>query len=250
MAIEPVGAGYTINGQCGVAQGAAMAEILDRFCDTEFHADWERARNRLGDGVTPSDLERTAAQRRMDALHAIFMAAAAAAPGSKPPEPLVTIVVDQTTFESAVTAMAAGVPLDEVMPPVVDPHGDAARRSTAPSSTPTTPSSPPSSATSAASCSTAPRAPSTSAPPVDCSAAPHASPCGSRAPDVCGPDAGATTVRSTTTCRGATTGGPPTNGGPACAHHNRWKTRGYHTRRDANGHWHIHRPDGSEIQPI
>ncbi len=37
------------------------------------------------------------------------------------------------------------------------------------------------------------------------------------------------------------------NGGPACAHHNRWETTGYTTRRDPNGHWHHHRPDGTEI---
>ena len=39
----------------------------------------------------------------------------------------------------------------------------------------------------------------------------------------------------------------PDNGGIACARHNRWKQRGYHTRRDPQGHWHTHRPDGTEI---
>ena len=42
----------------------------------------------------------------------------------------------------------------------------------------------------------------------------------------------------------------PDNAGPTCGHHNRWKTRGYHTWRDPNGHWHTHRPDGTEIHPI
>ena len=196
-----------------------MAEILDRFCDAEFHADWERARSRLGDDLTPADLERTAAQRRMDALHAIFMAAAAAAPGSKPPEPSVTIVVDQTTFESALTAMAAGVPLDKVMPPVTDPTR---RRCETLDGTLVDPCDAVIAAVvghvregvvfDSASCTinlgTASRL---------FRGTSHASPCGSRAPDVCGPDAGATTVRSTTTGRGATTDEPcrPTADQPA-----------------------------------
>jgi len=37
------------------------------------------------------------------------------------------------------------------------------------------------------------------------------------------------------------------NGGPLCGHHNRWKTKGYRTHRDPQGHWHHYRPDGTEI---
>jgi hypothetical protein len=37
------------------------------------------------------------------------------------------------------------------------------------------------------------------------------------------------------------------NGGPACGHHNRWRTRGYRSWRDPEGHWHHYRPDGTEI---
>jgi hypothetical protein len=32
-----------------------------------------------------------------------------------------------------------------------------------------------------------------------------------------------------------------------CARHNRWKQHGYRTWRDPTGHWHTHRPDGTEI---
>ena len=39
----------------------------------------------------------------------------------------------------------------------------------------------------------------------------------------------------------------PTNGGPACGRHNRTKNRGYTVHRDADGNWHVHRPDGSEL---
>ena len=37
------------------------------------------------------------------------------------------------------------------------------------------------------------------------------------------------------------------NGGPACGLHNRWRTRGYHTCRGPDGEWHHFRPDGSEL---
>jgi hypothetical protein len=39
----------------------------------------------------------------------------------------------------------------------------------------------------------------------------------------------------------------PGNGSPLCGRHNRWKNRGFRTRRDTNGNWHTYRPDGTEI---
>ena len=40
----------------------------------------------------------------------------------------------------------------------------------------------------------------------------------------------------------------PDNGGLACPRHNRWKHRHRYTvHRDRHGHWHTYRPDGSEI---
>ncbi len=38
------------------------------------------------------------------------------------------------------------------------------------------------------------------------------------------------------------------NGGPMCNHHNLRKNLGYETWRDPTGHWHTHRPDGTEIR--
>ena len=37
----------------------------------------------------------------------------------------------------------------------------------------------------------------------------------------------------------------PANAGSVCGHHNRFKTRGYTTRRDQHGHGHTYRPDGT-----
>jgi len=48
---------------------------------------------------------------------------------------------------------------------------------------------------------------------------------------------------------GSRTRGPtdPTNAGPACGRHNRFKEQGFTARRDDRGHWHVYRPDGTEI---
>ena len=60
--LDPVGAGWELRGRCGASQGAAMAEILDRFTDAEYHVDVDDARRRLGADtpVTAADLARTA----------------------------------------------------------------------------------------------------------------------------------------------------------------------------------------------
>ena len=52
-------------------------------------------------------LERSAAQRRFDALRTIFERAASTAAGGRPPEPVVNIVVDQATFEAWLARMSA-----------------------------------------------------------------------------------------------------------------------------------------------
>jgi hypothetical protein len=39
----------------------------------------------------------------------------------------------------------------------------------------------------------------------------------------------------------------PGNGGPACGFHNRLKEHGFTAHRDEQGHWHVDRPDGTEI---
>jgi hypothetical protein len=39
----------------------------------------------------------------------------------------------------------------------------------------------------------------------------------------------------------------PVNGAPLCGRHNRLKNLGFRVRRDAAGYWHTHRPDQTEI---
>ena len=108
-----VGDEFRLDANGGVHDGAAITEILRRLEQAEFDADWAELRDRFGDDDTPSMLERTAAQRRFDALRAIFDKAASTMPGARAPEPVVNIVVDQATFEAWVAGGADG-PMPDV----------------------------------------------------------------------------------------------------------------------------------------
>jgi hypothetical protein len=99
---------FRLEGGFGAFQGAAMAEIFERYETAELHADWAAAREVHGDEARVEHLERTPAQRRADA---IFRRAAAADGAS--PEPLINIVIDQDTFEDELRRTAGqDVPVD------------------------------------------------------------------------------------------------------------------------------------------
>ncbi len=106
---------FRLEADHGALQGAAMAEIFERFETAELHADWAAARAEHGDDARVEHLARTPAQRRADTLFEIFRRAASTDGTS--PQPLVNIVVDQQTFEDELRR-ASGVPLD------VDPNAD------------------------------------------------------------------------------------------------------------------------------
>ena len=69
---------WDISGHFASDQGARMREIFDHYVEMLYQADWVEARARLGDAATLSDLKRTDAQRRADALARIFNDAAGA----------------------------------------------------------------------------------------------------------------------------------------------------------------------------
>lgn len=94
---------WSLRGGFGALQGSAMAEILRRFEDAEFEKDWKAAQAIHGADTRVEHLARTAAQRRADAVFALFRRAAAVPDGASPPEPLVNIVVDADTFQAALT---------------------------------------------------------------------------------------------------------------------------------------------------
>jgi hypothetical protein len=234
----------------GVAAGSVIEEIFTRFCDAEFHTDWDAGVATWGERMTPNLLARTAAQRRFDALLAVFTVAAAGSGAAGVIDPLVNIVVDQTTLEHHLARLAGGDP------PPLDPALVDQRR-----------------------CET------TSGhqiDPADMLAAALTGHIRRVVFDTAGVviDLGRRSRLFTGNARDAVqlgdrwclwpgcdlrtgrcqtdhttpwaTGGPtnPHNGDIACPRHNRWKQRGYRTWRDPNGHWHTQRPDGTEIGPF
>ncbi len=100
--------GWALTGMLPELDGAEFVEIWGRFVDAEWQADWAVARARLGDAASPSDLPRTEAQRRADALVAMARAAVTntTAPGATP-RPTVDVLVDQDSLE---TWLAGGSP--------------------------------------------------------------------------------------------------------------------------------------------
>jgi hypothetical protein len=88
-----------------VLDGAAMLEILRRFEQAQFDAEWAELKERFGDDTCPGLLERTAGQRRFVALKAIFERAASAPPGSRVPR-----VTTGSPVRPSVRVFRAGLP--------------------------------------------------------------------------------------------------------------------------------------------
>jgi hypothetical protein len=230
----------------GVVAGVAMTEIFDRFCDSEFHADWDTGVATWGEQMNPTLLERTGAQRRFDALLAIFTAAAASGSGDAS-HPLVNILVDQVSFEHHLAKMC-GAEVDALDPATVDD-----RRC----ETSTGHQLDPGDVLAAALTGHVRRVVLDSTGVVIDLGRRSRVFTGSARDAViladrwciwpgCDLRSGRCQTDHTTawSTNGATR---PDNGAPACARHNRWKQRGYRTWRDPDGHWHTYRPDGTEI---
>ena len=236
-----------LDGRGGVAAGAAMTEIFDRFCDTEFHADWEAGVARWGEQMNPTLLERTGAQRRFDALLAIFNAAAEASGLGGTSDPLVNILIDQISFEHHLAKMS-GVDVEPLDPATVND-----RRC----ETSTGHQLDPNDVIAAALVGHVRRVVFTTAGVVVDLGRRSRLFTGSARDAVlladrwciwpgCDLRSGHCQTDHTTPW---TRDGPtrPDNAAPLCPRHNRWKQHGYQTWRDPNGHWHTHRPDGTEI---
>jgi hypothetical protein len=232
---------------CGNAQGAVINKVLDHFATKEFEADWADAKARVGDKVTKLDLARSAEQRKMDALQAMCLTAAAATPGLQAPAPLVNLVMDTRTCDEIIEHAVTGVR------PTPDLTDIASRR-----------------------CHTTD---GVRIPEADALAAMLQGhirrlvvndqgvtiDLGRRKRLFTGNARDAVMLRSvrcvwagcnipTSHCeadhttpwthQGATNAN---SGGPLCDHHNRWKTRGFTTTVDDTARWQTLRPDGTNI---
>ncbi|MGH9132884.1 MAG: HNH endonuclease signature motif containing protein, partial [Ilumatobacteraceae bacterium] len=227
----------------GAADVVTMREIFDRFRDAEFGADWDATVARHGDTATFELMPRTDAQRRFDALLAIFQRAAAQHPDAVAVMPVVNLVADIHTVDELLNAVPTltgggdpwdrrchttnGVPVapgellaamwwGRVRAVVVDSSGvviamgrrrrlftGSAREAVLLGSS-------------------------------RCVWPGCVQPSGRCQAD----------HRTEWADHGAT---DPDNGSPLCGRHNRWKSRGYTTWRDPDGTWHTRRPDGTEI---
>jgi hypothetical protein len=92
--------GWTLAGNLAELAGCEFMEIFSWFCEAEWQADWADARSRLGEAADTSDLARTEAQRRADALLAMARAAASTPPDAQPPRPTTNILIDHESFEA------------------------------------------------------------------------------------------------------------------------------------------------------
>ena len=246
--VHPVGDTVYVDAHVGTAQGALILEVFERYVEAELRHDLD-SRDALG-LTTMSDLPRTAAQRRADALHAIFCSAAV---GSSPaPEPVVNILIDADTYEAAVVALAN----DERLPSLARRPDDIHHR----------------------------RCETTSGLMLDPIDVVSASLLGHVRRVVIGSDGtvidlGRKSRLFTGAAREAiwmrrrrcvwpscsrlhcevdhrvpwSEGGrtSPDNGDPLCAKHNRWKTRGYRTHMNPRtSAIEVVRPDGSIISPV
>jgi hypothetical protein len=109
--VHPVGDVVYVDAKVGTAQGAFMLEVFEKYVQAELAQDLA---DRDAKGLDLySDLARTAKQRRADALYAIF--ASAANGRFAPAEPVVNIVIDAATYETALSALLNDSPLPSLL---------------------------------------------------------------------------------------------------------------------------------------
>jgi hypothetical protein len=86
--------------------GAVVSGEVARVEAELFDADWAEARARLGDAASSTDLSRTPAQRRADALVEMARRSATASPDGRRPEPLFTVLVGYESFAGRICELA------------------------------------------------------------------------------------------------------------------------------------------------
>lgn len=240
-------AGYRLDGCFGAAQGAVLKNLFEGFVNALRLADWEAAKAEHGEGATVAQLCRTEAQRRADAMVEAFTQAAAMLPGAVRPEPSVFVVFSAEAFDAAV-ARFAGVPVSPL-----DPRNYRSWRCETTDGVQLSLSD----ALGAALAGELRRVVLT---------VPEAS-VSRKARLFTGAVRDLVNVRETfCTWPGCDipsrfcqadhnipfrAGGLTTasNGTPKCGRHNRFKEHGYRTWKDADGRWHVQRPDGTLIEP-
>jgi hypothetical protein len=110
----------TLLAQFGDLDAARNREIFERFVQAEFERDWAETLERYGDAAKASLMPRSDAQRRADALSAIFTRAASMPQGSRPPKSVAIMHVDWHSAQEMLT-MAGLFPERVAVDPFEDP---------------------------------------------------------------------------------------------------------------------------------
>jgi hypothetical protein len=97
---------WVLDGLFDPINGAVLAQALGAIEQELFEADWAEARSRFGEAVRTSQLARTPAQRRADALVEMARRAMASPAGARMPEPLFTVLVGYETFAGRICELA------------------------------------------------------------------------------------------------------------------------------------------------
>ena len=95
--------GWNLTGFLPELLGVEFAEIFAWFLDAEWRSDWADARRRLGDDATQTELARTEAQRRADAMMAMARASVSHDPDVERPSAssiTVDILLDHDTMQA------------------------------------------------------------------------------------------------------------------------------------------------------
>ena len=88
--------------------GTIVANELKRREQELFEVDWAEAKARVGESVSATDLVRSPAQRRADAVVEMATRSASAGTHGKRPEPLFSVLVGYETFAGPVCELEAG----------------------------------------------------------------------------------------------------------------------------------------------
>ena len=275
------------DGGGGSLDTQVIEDIWHRQVQREWEADWADARRRLGDAATTSDLARTDAQRRYDAMKTCFVRGDLAEYGAEA-RTCTELVQDQVTFERFLAKLHGTDPgpdprlatwwddlchtLDDQLVPLSGPEP-----SVEPAG-PTTPRPGTPGELVGFRCGTVDGRPLDPTEVVVATLIGHVRRVVTRADGVvldmgrkarCFTGARQLAVRLAdrscvwTACDVPSSqcqsdhvdsfNGPrqgrtdPGNGAPLCGRHNRMKEQGYTVVRDPWGRWHVYRPDGTEI---
>ncbi len=234
---------WILSGNFGASQGATMRTIFDHYTSAERLTDWEQAKAQHGDNATAEHLPRTEQQRRADALHRIFNDAANNPNSAVPASFQHVIVWSAETYAAALASF--GTPTRPRFDPEtyrcetidgtrLDPVETAAESLDAPIRRAVV---------------------NARSVVIDLGESRRFTGLTRLATQLWGhhcPWPGCQVPTSHCEidhlhqhAKGGQTN--PNNGIPLCGRHNRLKQKGFSTYRDPAGHWHIRRPDGTEL---